>query len=121
MLAAGSVAPLAIDPFRQAFRKYRFSSRNPAFGRNFRNAVVTEHATVGDGARKAGMIGTVVAGIHRPRPDLRSQSPALLRVPCQRQLHQRIAHGATQERSSVIAGSENEVNLFLDAICLFAV
>src|SRR5438552_3666871 len=67
VLAAGTVAPLTIDPFRHALRKHRFSSRNPAFGRNFRNAVVAEHATVGDDACEARMIGAVVAGVHRPR------------------------------------------------------
>ena len=117
MFAARTVTPLAIDTFRNTSGEHGFGTRLAALRRNVRNAVVTEHATVRDGPCEAGMILTIVAGIHRPF-DGRS---AVFRVPRKRKFHESVAAGPVKERLRVIAGSHDEVDLFLETVRLLPV
>src|SRR2546422_405669 len=75
---------------------------------------MAEHAAVAHSACESGMIRTVVARIHSP-------GASLLRVPCERQLHQRVAAGAVQIRAYVIAGSDDVVDLLFESVRLFPV
>ena len=65
VVAAGSVAALAIDAFGQARRIERLAARLVVAGGNLRVGVVAEHALVGDGARRQDVIA-VVSGAHGP-------------------------------------------------------
>src|SRR5580658_7499500 len=113
MLRAGSMAPLAIDPFRQRSRVDGLRERLVMSLRDLRISVVTEHAIVAYWATEAVMVGTVVARIHRP-------VASFFRVPTERQLGQRTAGGPMQVRARMVAGSHDEVDLLFHHIHRFA-
>src|SRR5262249_22497149 len=112
--ATRTVASLAIDTFRNTARKHGFSPRLIALRWNVRNAVVTRHARVGDGACEAGMIRAIIAGIHRPRP-------TVFRIPRKRKFHESVAARPMEERTHMVARTHHKVDFFLEAVRLFAV
>src|SRR5262249_5960858 len=65
VVAARPVATLAIDSFGQAALIHRLTSRLVVPGGDLRVSVVAEHALVGDGPRRQGVIA-VVSRTHRP-------------------------------------------------------
>ena len=111
--AAGTVAPLTIDAFRERSGIHGLGERLLVTRRNRGIRVVAEHAIVRDGAAEAVVIRTVVARVHRP-------VAALLGVPGQRQFDQRIAGGSMQVRARVIAGAHDVVDLLLHHVDLLA-
>jgi hypothetical protein len=74
MIATRAVASLAVNAFRDAPRKSRFAADPVGPRCDFRIPGVAEHALVQDLATEAGVVGVVVAWIHRPMA-------ALFRVP----------------------------------------
>ncbi len=111
--AAGTVAPLAIDAFGERSGIYGLGKGLFMSGRDCGIGVVAEHAVVGDGAAEVVVIRTVVAGVHGP-------VAALLGVPGQGQLDQRIGGGTVQIRARVIAGPHDVVDLLLHHVDLLA-
>src|SRR5215472_5387153 len=113
MRRAWTVAALAINTFGNAAEN-RFHYGLPAVRRDFRDAVVAEHALVGDGSTEGGMIRAVVARVHGP-------IAAVLGVPGERQFHERIAAGAVQIRAHVIARADHKVDFLFEDVGLLAV
>src|SRR3546814_539745 len=74
MVAARAVASLAVNAFRDAPRETRFTADPVGSRCDFRIPAMTEYALVHDLAPEAGVVGVVVAWIHRPMA-------ALFRVP----------------------------------------
>jgi hypothetical protein len=114
MIATRAVASLAVNAFRDAPRKTRFAADPVGPRCDFRIPGVAEHALVQDLATEAGVVGSVVAWIHRP-------IAALFRVPGQRQLEDPAFWRPMQIRSRMVARPHHQINLFFDHVCFTTV
>src|SRR5262245_2539304 len=101
MRPSRAVTTLAIDPFRQPIRKSRVFLRRVRLSLNI--TVVAGHAPVADLAAEACVVGTVVAGTHRP-------VAAVPRVPGNGKLYQLSSFRPAEVASGVIAGSDSVIN-----------
>src|SRR5262245_2856660 len=101
MRPSRAVTTLAIDPFRQSIRKSRVFLQRVRLSLNI--TVVTGHAPVADLAAEACVIGTVVAGTHRP-------VAAVPGVPGNGKLYQLSSFRPADVASGVIAGSNPVIN-----------
>src|SRR5258705_8915572 len=114
MGAPGAMAALAIDAIgdRSAKNRRRSGSIGTLF--NLGITVVAEHALIGDLAAKILLIGAVVTRIHGP-------VALFFGVPADWQLTEPTVGTLVQIGARVVSGPDNEVDLFLNHVGLFAV
>src|SRR5262249_31327305 len=105
---AGSVTPLAVDPFRNSAPQKKLAA---ARGFDLRIGIVTEEALLVDPAPEVEMIRPVVAWIHRPMS-------TVLYVPGDRSLFELAIGSLVQVRSRVIARAEHEIDLLFENVDL---
>src|SRR5689334_5555962 len=109
MIAAGSMAALAIDAFGQIrWKDRRWVSRVcPRFDRGI--PIVAGHALVWDRTTEVVLVGAVITRAHGP-------VPTLFRVPTDRELFELAVRGTAQKRSCMVARTNDIVNgLFYNA------
>ncbi len=101
MVLTGSMAPLAVDSFRQVSWKDCRSLQAIGFDR--RIAVVAKHASIRDGSTKTGVVWPVVTGAHGP-------VAAIFTVPGDRKLHQLFRLCSADIAAGMISGTEPVVD-----------
>ncbi len=102
MVAARTVAALAIDAFGESAGIERLTARFVVAGGNPRVGVVAEHALVSDGSRRQGIVA-IAPGAHRP-------GAAVFRIPGEGKLDQGAAIGAVQVAADVVAGAHDVID-----------
>ena len=113
VIAAGPMAPLAIDSLRQCSAEKRLCPELIVSRGKLWKRIMAKHAFQIDFAAGVGLIGLVIARIHSP-------VTTVLRVPGERELKERTSAALVQVSPDVISGAQHKIDFLFVYVAFVA-